>query len=69
MTIKIKKISSKLGDLIVECFYSTVHSRRIKIGIIKSRIRRISEYYANGDMSKEDFDKLKKELQLKLDNL
>lgn len=45
------------------------HGTRIKIGIIKSKLRRISEYYANGEMSKEDFDRKKSELKLKLSNI
>lgn len=44
-------------------------SMRIKHGIVKSKIRRISEYYANGEMSKEDFDRKKSELELKLENI
>ena len=40
-----------------------------KKGIINGKIRRISEYYANGDMSKEDFDRMKSELELKLKNI
>ncbi len=69
MKIKIKKISSNLEDLMAERFYKTVHSRRIKKGIINGKIRRISEYYANGEMSKEDFDRKKSELELKLKNI
>lgn len=58
-----------IEDLMVERFYKTVHSRRIKVGIIKAKIRRISEYYANGDMSKEDFDRMKSELESKLNSM
>lgn len=69
MKIKIKKISSNLEDLMAERFYKTVHSRRIKKGIINGKIRRISEYYANGWISKETFDRVKRELQLRLENI
>ena len=41
----------------------------IKRGIAESKLRRISEYYANGEMSKEDFDRIKSELLLKLNSI
>lgn len=44
MQTKTKKFSSNLEDLMAECFYNPVHSKRIKIGIIKGKICRISEW-------------------------
>lgn len=49
--------------------YCSHLSLRIKRGIAESKLRRISEYYANGDMSKEDFDRMKSELELKLNSM
>ncbi len=49
--------------------YCSHLSLRIKRGITESKLRRISEYYANGDMSKEDFDRMKSELELKLNSM
>lgn len=69
MRTKIRKMSFDFENLIAEHFYNTFHSRRIKKGIINGKIRRISEYYANGDMSKEDFDRMKSELELKLNSM
>ena len=69
MRTKIRKMSFNLEDLMAERFYKTVHSRRIKKGIINGKIRRISEYYANGNMSKEDFDRIISELELKLNSM
>lgn len=69
MITKIKKISLSVEDIMAERFYNTIHSRRIKKGIIKGKIRRISEYYANGEMSKEDFDRMKSKLELRLKSI
>lgn len=45
---KIEQIAENMATM-----FSKAHSKAIKLGFINSKRERISEYYANGDMSEE----------------
>jgi len=49
--------------------YISLLNKQIKNDVVESKLRRISEYYANGEMSKEDFDRKKSELELRLKSI
>lgn len=65
MNKNLKTISQE--ELVLQCVkmlnFRCLHSFKIAEGRIKAKERLIKEYYANGEMSKEDYEVKMKELQ------